>query len=144
VGAEPTSSGSVELRDYPAVLRRRLAQSEPAAAAAAKVAADHRHPAQLLEHVQVDVAANSQILRVRYRYRPQACPSAVRAGRALPPSPCWWSSTSTWSPTPRTPWPQIPAFLELEGDIPSDGIDTTRRSATYEGQGATLPRARLG
>jgi hypothetical protein len=39
---------------------------------------------------------------------------------------------------------QIPAFLELEGDIPSDGIDTTRRSATYERQGATLPRARLG
>jgi hypothetical protein len=26
---------------------------------------------------------------------------------------------------------QIPTFLDLEGDIPSDGIDT-RRSATYE------------
>jgi hypothetical protein len=74
VGAEPTSSGPVELRDYPAVLGRRLAQPEPVAAVAAKVAADHRHPAQLLEHVQVDVAANSQILRVRYRYRPPSLP----------------------------------------------------------------------
>ena len=38
---------------------------------------------------------------------------------------------------------QIPAFLDLEGDIPPDGIDT-RRSTTYERQWATLPRARVG
>jgi polysaccharide biosynthesis transport protein len=126
VGAEPTPSGSVELRDYLAVLRRRLvvivavallgagaaaawtlrrtpvyestasvlvraittnafdpgqridqqlnmfnqrqlAQSEPVAAAAARSLSTTATPAQLLEHVQVDVPANSQILRVRYR-----------------------------------------------------------------------------
>jgi capsular polysaccharide biosynthesis protein len=126
VPAEPTPSGSVELRDYLAVLRRQLvvivavtllgagaaaawsfrrtpvyeltasvlvraiptnafdpgqridqqlnmfnqrqlAQSEPVAAVAAKLLRTTATPAQLLEHVQVDVPANSQILRVRYR-----------------------------------------------------------------------------
>jgi capsular polysaccharide biosynthesis protein len=126
VRAEPTPSGSVELRDYLAVLRRQLvvivavtllgagaaaawsfrrtpvyestasvlvraittnafdpgqridqqlnmfnqrqlAQSEPVAAVAAKLLRTTATPAQLLEHVQVDVPANSQILRVRYR-----------------------------------------------------------------------------
>src|SRR5215216_4552732 len=126
VRAEPTPSGSVELRDYLVVLRRQLvlivavtllgagvaaawslgratvyestasvlaraittdafdpgqridqqlnmfnqrqlAQSEPVAAAAARSLRTTATPAQLLEHVQVDVPANSQILRVRYR-----------------------------------------------------------------------------
>jgi hypothetical protein len=38
---------------------------------------------------------------------------------------------------------QIPAFLDLEGDIPPDGIDT-RRSTSHGRQWATLPRARVG
>jgi polysaccharide biosynthesis transport protein len=126
VRAEPTPSGSVELRDYLAVLRRQLvvilavallgggaaaawafrrvpvyestasvlvraittnafdpgqridqqlnmfnqrqlARSEPVAAVAARTLQTTATPAQLLEHVEVDVPANSQILRVRYR-----------------------------------------------------------------------------
>jgi succinoglycan biosynthesis transport protein ExoP len=47
--------------------QRQLAQSEPVAAVAAKTLQTTATPAQLLEHVQVDVPANSQILRVRYR-----------------------------------------------------------------------------
>jgi capsular exopolysaccharide synthesis family protein len=126
VSAEPTPSGSVELRDYLAVFKRQfvlilaiallgaaaaaaytfrrtpvyesnasvlvraittnafdpgsrvdqqlnmfnqrqLAQSEPVAAIAAKSLKTTATPAQLLEHVRVDVPANSQILRIRYR-----------------------------------------------------------------------------
>jgi polysaccharide biosynthesis transport protein len=126
VNAEPTPSGSVELRDYLAVFKRhfalilaitllgaaaaaaytfrrtpvyesnasvlvraittnafdpgsrvdqqlnmfnqrQLAQSEPVAAIAAKSLGTTATPAQLLEHVRVDVPANSQILRIRYR-----------------------------------------------------------------------------
>jgi polysaccharide biosynthesis transport protein len=126
VSAEPTPSGSVELRDYLAVFKRQLvlilaitllgglaaaaytfrrtpvyessasvlvraittnafdpgsrvdqqlnmfnqrqlAQSEPVAAVAAKSLKTTATPAQLLEHVKVDVPANSQILRVKYR-----------------------------------------------------------------------------
>jgi capsular exopolysaccharide synthesis family protein len=126
VSAEPTPSGSVELRDYLAVFKRQfalilaiallgaaaaaaytfrrtpvyesnasvlvraittnafdpgsrvdtqlnmfnqrqLAQSEPVAAVAAKSLKTTATPAQLLEHVKVDVPANSQILRIRYR-----------------------------------------------------------------------------
>ena len=126
MSAEPTPSGSVELRDYLAVFKRQLvlivaitllggaaaaaytfrrtpiyessasvlvraittnsfdpgsridqqlnmfnqrqlAQSEPVAAVAAKTLKTTATPAQLLEHVRVDVPANSQILRVRYR-----------------------------------------------------------------------------
>jgi polysaccharide biosynthesis transport protein len=125
VSAEPTPSGSVELRDYLRVFRRQLvlilaiallgaaaaaaytfrrtpvyessasvlvraittnafdpgsrvdqqlnmfnqrqlAQSEPVAALAAKSLKTTATPAQLLEHVKVDVPANSQILRIRY------------------------------------------------------------------------------
>ncbi|HKQ02179.1 MAG TPA: polysaccharide biosynthesis tyrosine autokinase [Actinomycetes bacterium] len=46
--------------------QRQLAQSEPVAALAAKTLKTTATPAQLLEHVKVDVPANSQILRVRY------------------------------------------------------------------------------
>jgi polysaccharide biosynthesis transport protein len=126
VSAEPTPSGSVELRDYLAVFKRQvvlilaiallgaaaaaaytfrrtpvyesnasvlvraittnafdpgsrvdqqlnmfnqrqLAQSEPVAAIAAKSLKTTATPAQLPEHVRVDVPANSQILRIRYR-----------------------------------------------------------------------------
>ncbi len=126
VSAEPTPSGSVELRDYLAVFKRQLAlilaitllgaaaaaaytfrrtpvyessasvlvraittnafdpgsrvdqqlnmfnqrqlaQSEPVAAVAAKSLKTTATPAQLLEHVKVDVPANSQILRIKYR-----------------------------------------------------------------------------
>jgi polysaccharide biosynthesis transport protein len=126
VSAEPTPSGSVELRDYLAVFKRQLAliiaitllgaaaaaaytfrrtpvyesaatvlvraittnafdpgsrvdqqlnmfnerqlaQSEPVAAVAAKALKTPATPAQLLEHVTVDVPANSQILRIRYQ-----------------------------------------------------------------------------
>ena len=126
MSAEPTPSGSVELRDYLAVFKRQLvlilaitllgglaaaaytfrrtpvyessasvlvraittnafdpgsrvdqqlnmfnqrqlAQSEPVAAVAAKSLKTTATPAQLLEHVKVDVPANSQILRVKYR-----------------------------------------------------------------------------
>jgi capsular exopolysaccharide synthesis family protein len=126
VTGEPTPSGSVELRDYLAVLRRQLvlivaitllgaaaaaaytfrrtpvyestasvlvraittnafdpgqrvdqqlnmfnqrqlAQSEPVAAVAARSLQTTITPAQLLEHVRVDVPANSQILRIHYR-----------------------------------------------------------------------------
>jgi polysaccharide biosynthesis transport protein len=126
VNAEPTPSGSVELRDYLAVFKRhfalilaitllgaaaaaaytfrrtpvyesnasvlvraittnafdpgsrvdqqlnmfnqrQLAQSEPVAAIAAKSLGTTATPAQLLEHVRVDVPANSQILRIGYR-----------------------------------------------------------------------------
>jgi polysaccharide biosynthesis transport protein len=136
VRAEPTPSGSVELRDYLMVLRRQLvlivavtllgagaaaawtlrrpavyestasvlvraittnafdpgqridqqlnmfnqrqlAQSEPVAAVAARTLATTATPAQLLEHVQVDVPANSQILRVRYR---DTVPETARRG----------------------------------------------------------------
>lgn len=47
--------------------QRQLAQSEPVAALAAKTLQTTATPAQLLEHVNVDVPANSQILRVRYQ-----------------------------------------------------------------------------
>jgi capsular exopolysaccharide synthesis family protein len=47
--------------------QRQLAQSEPVAAVAAKTLQTAATPAQLLEHVKVDVPANSQILRVKYR-----------------------------------------------------------------------------
>ena len=47
--------------------QRQLAQSEPVAALAAKTLKTTATPAQLLEHVNVDVPANSQILRVRYQ-----------------------------------------------------------------------------
>jgi capsular exopolysaccharide synthesis family protein len=126
VSAEPTPSGSVELRDYLAVFKRQLvlilaitllgaaaaaaytfrrtpvyestasvlvraittnafdpgsrvdqqlnmfnerqlAQSEPVAAVAAKALKTTATPAQLLEHVNVDVPANSQILRIKYQ-----------------------------------------------------------------------------
>ena len=126
MSAEPTPTGSVELRDYLAVFRRQLvlivaitllgaaaaaaytfrrtpvydstasvlvraittnafdpgqrvdqqlnmfnqrqlAQSEPVAAVAAKSLRTTATPAQLLEHVRVDVPANSQILRIHYR-----------------------------------------------------------------------------
>jgi polysaccharide biosynthesis transport protein len=47
--------------------QRQLAQSEPVAAIAAKSLGTTATPAQLLEHVRVDVPANSQILRIGYR-----------------------------------------------------------------------------
>jgi capsular exopolysaccharide synthesis family protein len=47
--------------------QRQLAQSEPVAAVAAKSLQTTATPAQLLEHVRVDVPANSQILRIHYR-----------------------------------------------------------------------------
>jgi polysaccharide biosynthesis transport protein len=47
--------------------QRQLAQSEPVGQVAAKTLATTATPAQLLAHVSVDVPANSQILRVRYR-----------------------------------------------------------------------------
>ena len=47
--------------------QRQLAQSEPVAAIAAKSLKTTATPAQLLEHVKVDVPANSQILRIRYQ-----------------------------------------------------------------------------
>ncbi|MET0833518.1 MAG: polysaccharide biosynthesis tyrosine autokinase [Actinomycetota bacterium] len=47
--------------------QRQLAQSEPVAAVAAKSLKTTATPAQLLEHVNVDVPANSQILRVKYQ-----------------------------------------------------------------------------
>lgn len=47
--------------------QRQLAQSEPVAALAAKTLKTTATPAQLLEHVKVDVPANSQILRVKYQ-----------------------------------------------------------------------------
>ncbi|HET9008338.1 MAG TPA: polysaccharide biosynthesis tyrosine autokinase [Actinomycetes bacterium] len=46
---------------------RQLARSDPVAAIAAKSLKTTAPPAQLLEHVKVDVPANSQILRIRYR-----------------------------------------------------------------------------
>jgi hypothetical protein len=125
MGAEPTSSGPVELRDYPAVLRRRLAQPEPVAAVAAKVAADHRHPARLLEHVQVDMPANSQTLRVRYR---DTVPkTAHRRFEQNAPflHPLLVVKQEHLVADPEDTLAQIPAFLDLEGDIPSDGIDPT-------------------
>jgi capsular exopolysaccharide synthesis family protein len=126
VSAEPTPTGSVELRDYLAVFKRQLvlilaitllgaaaaaaytfrrtpvydstasvlvraittnafdpsqrvdqqlnmfnqrqlAQSEPVAVVAAKTLKTSATPAQLLEHVQVEVPSNSQILRIHYR-----------------------------------------------------------------------------
>jgi capsular polysaccharide biosynthesis protein len=45
----------------------RYAQSDPVAAIAAKSLTTTATPAQLLEHVKVDVPANSQILRIKYR-----------------------------------------------------------------------------
>ena len=47
--------------------QRQLAQSQPVAAVAAKSLETTATPTQLLEHVRVDVPANSQILRVHYR-----------------------------------------------------------------------------
>jgi capsular polysaccharide biosynthesis protein len=47
--------------------QRQLAQSEPVAAVAATSLKTTATPTQLLEHVRVDVPANSQILRVKYR-----------------------------------------------------------------------------
>jgi capsular exopolysaccharide synthesis family protein len=47
--------------------QRQLAQSEPVAQIAAKALGTTAAPAQLLEHVRVEVPANSQILRVHYR-----------------------------------------------------------------------------
>ena len=47
--------------------QRQLAMSEPVAALAAKTLKTTATPAQLLEHVRVDVPANSQILRIRYQ-----------------------------------------------------------------------------
>jgi succinoglycan biosynthesis transport protein ExoP len=47
--------------------QRQLAQSEPVSQVAAKILATTATPAQLLAHVSVDVPANSQILRIRYR-----------------------------------------------------------------------------
>lgn len=47
--------------------QRQLAQSEPVAAVAAKELKTTATPAQLLEHVNVDVPANSQILRIKYQ-----------------------------------------------------------------------------
>jgi capsular exopolysaccharide synthesis family protein len=47
--------------------QRQLAQSEPVAQVAAKSLGTTATPAQLLEHVRVDVPANSQILRIHYR-----------------------------------------------------------------------------
>ena len=86
MGAEPTPSGSVELRDYLAVLRRQLVLIVAGAGAAAartfrrtrstvdRIHASQGHHHQRLrsrpanrQHVQVDVPANSQVLRVRYR-----------------------------------------------------------------------------
>src|SRR5215216_5813711 len=57
--------------------QRQLAQSEPVAAAAARSLRTTATPAQLLEHVEVDVPANSQILRVRYR---DTVPETARRG----------------------------------------------------------------
>jgi polysaccharide biosynthesis transport protein len=47
--------------------QRQLAMSEPVAAVAAKALQTTATPAQLLEHVKVDVPANSQILRIKYQ-----------------------------------------------------------------------------
>jgi polysaccharide biosynthesis transport protein len=47
--------------------QRQLAMSEPVAALAAKSLKTTATPAQLLEHVKVDVPANSQILRIKYQ-----------------------------------------------------------------------------
>ena len=46
--------------------QRQLAQSQPVAAVAGKSLETTATPTQLLEHVRVDVPANSQILRVHY------------------------------------------------------------------------------
>jgi polysaccharide biosynthesis transport protein len=47
--------------------QRQLAQSQPVAALAAKTLGSTATPEQLLEHVSVDVPANSQVLRIHYR-----------------------------------------------------------------------------
>jgi succinoglycan biosynthesis transport protein ExoP len=47
--------------------QRQLAQSEPVARAAARALRTTLTPAELLSHVEVEVPANSQILRFRYR-----------------------------------------------------------------------------
>ena len=47
--------------------QRQLAQSQPVAALAAKTLGGGATPEQLLEHVGVDVPANSQVLRIHYR-----------------------------------------------------------------------------
>jgi polysaccharide biosynthesis transport protein len=47
--------------------QRQIAQSQPVATLAARTLGGAATPAQLLEHVSVDVPANSQILRVHYR-----------------------------------------------------------------------------
>ncbi len=57
--------------------QRQLAQSEPVAAIAARTLRTTATPAQLLDHVQVDVPANSQVLRVHYR---DTVPETARRG----------------------------------------------------------------
>ena len=47
--------------------QRQLAQSQPVAEVAVRSLGTTATPAQLLEHVKVDVPANSQILRIHYR-----------------------------------------------------------------------------
>src|SRR4029450_9301889 len=47
--------------------QRQLAQSEPVAAVAGKTLQPTAPPADPLAHVQVDLPANPQILRVKYR-----------------------------------------------------------------------------
>jgi capsular polysaccharide biosynthesis protein len=178
VSAAPTPSGSVELRDYLAVFRRRLvvilavtllgaaaaaaysfrrtpvyessasvlvraittnafdpgsrvdqqlnmfnqrqlAQSEPVAAVAAKSLRTTATPGQLLGHVKVEVPANSQILRVRYR---DTVPLTAQRGadafaRAYLPS-------ARPTPAPRPP----PARRSSSGTSPgSSGRPATRR-----------------
>jgi uncharacterized protein involved in exopolysaccharide biosynthesis len=49
------------------VNQRQIAQSQPVAALAAKTLGTAATPEQLLEHVDVDVPANSQVLRIHYR-----------------------------------------------------------------------------
>jgi hypothetical protein len=210
--------------------QRQLAQSEPVAAVAARSLATTATPAQLLEHVSVDVPANSQILRVRCRdtvpetaqrgadafaeaylafreadARAQAKASqtsllkdvarlnnqiaqaetVIRSPRATASDP-WFLmvvrhpaivslSTRKWArlrslgalldhwfaahrrferdapflhhlllvkyehlaADPGGTLARIAAFLDLEGAIPADGLDT-RRSATYQRQWADL------
>jgi non-specific protein-tyrosine kinase len=57
--------------------QRQLAMSEPVAAVAAGSLHTTTTPVELLEHVKVDVPANSQILRIRYR---DAVPQTAQRG----------------------------------------------------------------
>lgn len=57
--------------------QRQLAMSEPVAAVAARSLHTTTTPVELLEHVKVDVPANSQILRIRYR---DAVPPTAQRG----------------------------------------------------------------